>query len=98
MDIGLEAGAEDIIEETEEWDIRCEPTDMEAVRTAFEEAGIAIESAEMAKIPQNTIELDADGARKMLRLIDLLEENDDVQNVFTNMDVSDEVMAELNAE
>ncbi|MCT4626907.1 YebC/PmpR family DNA-binding transcriptional regulator [Halodesulfovibrio sp.] len=98
MDLGLEAGAEDIIEEDENWDIRCEPTDMEAVRTAFEEAGIAIESAEMAKIPQNTIELDADGAKKMLRLIDLLEENDDVQNVFTNMDVSDDVMAELNAE
>ena len=95
MDIGLEAGAEDIIEEDALWEVRVEPADMEAVRTAYSEAGFEPASAELSMIPQNTIDVDAVVGKKLLRLLDSLEENDDVQNVWANFDMSDEVMAEL---
>lgn len=95
MELALEAGAEDVIDQGETWEVRAALSDFEAVRSAFEEASIAMESAEMAMIPQNTIELDAQAGQKLLNLIDLLEENDDVQNVWANFELSDEAMAEL---
>ncbi|GFM33355.1 YebC/PmpR family DNA-binding transcriptional regulator [Desulfovibrio subterraneus] len=95
MELGLEAGAEDVIDQDATWEVRAALADFEAVRSAFEEAGIEIASAEMAMIPQNTIEVDAQVGQKLLNLVDMLEDNDDVQNVWANFDLSDEAMAEL---
>jgi YebC/PmpR family DNA-binding regulatory protein len=95
MELGLEAGAEDVIDQDTTWEVRAALSDFEAVRSAFEEAGIEVTSAEMAMIPQNTIEVDAQVGQKLLNLVDMLEDNDDVQNVWANFDLSDEAMAEL---
>ena len=71
--------------------------DFLAVRTALQKAGIDYESAEAQFVPSMEVEVDVDGARKVLRLIDALEDSDDVQNVYSNVDISDEVLAELDA-
>ena len=75
-----------------------EATDLVPVRTALQEAGIDYESADMSFLPSMQIPLDEDGARKVLRLIDALEDLDDVQNVYANFDVSDEVLEAVGAE
>ncbi len=95
MELGLEAGAEDVVDEGSVWEVRAALADFEAVRAAFEAAGIEADSAELAMIPQNSIEVDAQVGQKVLNLIDLLEDNDDVQNVWANFDMSDEVLAQL---
>lgn len=94
----LDAGAEEIDDHGEVFEIQCEATDVVAVRTALQEAGIEYDSAESAFVPSMLIEVDEDGARKMVQLIDALEDSDDVQNVFANFDASDEVMAALESE
>lgn len=91
----LDAGAEDIVQEGEHFRVATEATDFMAVRQALGEAGISYEDASLSMEPQNTIDLDASTAKQTLRLIDALEENDDVQEVFANFDVSEEVMAEV---
>lgn len=95
MEAALEAGAEDVRDEGDCWEIHTAMTDFHMVREALEAAGIVMTSAELSMIPQTTIMLDADAARKLLRLLDALEEHDDVQNVYGNFDLPDEVMAEL---
>ena len=72
-----------------------EPSDLVAVRTALQNAGIDYESADSSFLPSMHIELDAEGAKRVFELIDAIEELEDVQNVFSNFDVSDEVMASL---
>jgi len=72
-----------------------EPTDFIAVRDALSASGLEFISAELTMLPQNQVELDIKKAEQMLKLMDKLEDNDDVQNVYTNADFSDEVMAEL---
>jgi transcriptional/translational regulatory protein YebC/TACO1 len=74
-----------------------EPGDLVAVRTALQAAGIDYDSAEASFVPDTEVELDQDGAAKVFRLIEALEDLDDVQNVFANYDVSDEVMEALDA-
>ena len=74
------------------WQVTTEPTDLAAVRDALEEAGLPISSAELTLVPKNTVALDEDAARKLLRLIDALEENDDVQDVYSNFDIPDAVL------
>jgi len=95
MEIALEHGAEDVSEEDGSIEVIVSPTDFESVRQAFEDAGVEAESAELTMLPQNTIEVDAENGRKLLKLLDALEENEDVQNVYANFDLPDEVMAEL---
>lgn len=92
MEATLDAGAEEIEDLGEVWEVLSEATDFVAVRTALQDAGIDYESAEATWVPSMKVELDVDGARKMLRLIDALEDCDDVQNVFANFDASDEVL------
>ncbi|MDN4474523.1 YebC/PmpR family DNA-binding transcriptional regulator [Demequina sp. SYSU T00192] len=92
MEATLEAGAEEINDLGDVFEIISEATDFVAVRTALQEAGIDYESAEATFMPSMKVELDVDGARKMLRLIDALEDSDDVQNVYANFDTSDEVL------
>jgi len=93
MELALEGGAEDV--ETMESDYRVvtAPEDFTSVRDTLREAGVEFENAEITMQPQNSIELDASTARQTLRLIDALEENDDVQEVYANFDISEEVMS-----
>jgi YebC/PmpR family DNA-binding regulatory protein len=91
----LDAGAEEVNDLGEEFEVVSEPTDLVAVRTALQSAGIDYDSAEASFVASVTVELDEDGARKIFRLIDALEDSDDVQNVWANFDVSDEVMEQV---
>ena len=91
----LDAGAEEVNDLGEAFEVICESSDLVQVRTALQEAGIDYDSAEASFVPSVTVEVDAAGARKIVNLVDALEDCDDVQNVFTNFDASDEVMAEL---
>ncbi|MBM6621346.1 YebC/PmpR family DNA-binding transcriptional regulator [Micrococcaceae bacterium RIT802] len=94
----LEAGADEVKESGDSFEIHSEPTDLRAVVTALEEAGIEYESDEVEFVPSMQVQLDADAARKFLKLADALEDLDDVQNVYSNADLSAEVMAELEAD
>ena len=93
MMAALEAGAEDVDAQDSDYRVVTTPETFTAVRMAFDEAGIPYENAEITMQPQNSVDLDAATARQTLRLIDALEENDDVQEVYANFDISDEVMA-----
>jgi YebC/PmpR family DNA-binding regulatory protein len=88
----LDAGAEEVNDLGESFEVVSEPTDLIAVRTALQGAGLEYESAESSFVPSVTVQLDEEGARKIFKLIDALEDSDDVQNVYANFDVSDEVM------
>ncbi|HRN28634.1 MAG TPA: YebC/PmpR family DNA-binding transcriptional regulator [Terrimesophilobacter sp.] len=94
----LESGAEEVLDQGGGFEVITDPSDLVAARTALQEAGIDYDSAEAEFVPNVTIEVDADTARKVMRLIDALEDGDDVQNVFSNFDVSPEVQAELDAD
>ena len=89
----LEAGAEEVNDLDESFEVVSEPGDMVAVRTALQAAGIEYDSADSQFLPTVTVPLDTDGARKVFRLIEALEDLDDVQDVYANFDVSDEVLA-----
>ncbi|MEJ3744802.1 YebC/PmpR family DNA-binding transcriptional regulator [Actinomycetes bacterium KLBMP 9797] len=89
----LDAGAEEVNDLGESFEVVSEPTDLVPVRTALQEGGIEYESAESSFVPSVNVPLDEEGARKIFKLIDVLEDCDDVQNVYANFDVSDEVMA-----
>jgi len=98
LEVVLEAGAEEMKDTGEGFEIVSEASDMVAVRTALQDAGIDYDSADVSFLPSVEVPLDADGARKMIRVVDALEDCDDVQNVYTNADVSDEVLAELDVD
>ena len=89
----LEAGAEEVNDLDESFEVISEPGDLVAVRTALQAAGIDYESAEAQFVPSVTVPLDPDGARRVFRLVEALEDLDDVQDVYANFDVSDEVLA-----
>jgi YebC/PmpR family DNA-binding regulatory protein len=94
----LDAGAEDITDQGDTWQVTTGPTDLHAVRTAIEGAGITIASADLTMLPSQTVALRDEGAaRPVLRLIDALEEHDDVQAVFANFDIPDDVLQEVMA-
>ncbi|MEY9891307.1 YebC/PmpR family DNA-binding regulatory protein [Catenulispora sp. MAP12-49] len=93
----LEAGAEEVNDLGESFEVVSEAGDLIPVRTALQGAGIDYESAESPFLPSVQVELDEDGARKVFRLIEALEDSDDVQNVYANFDVSDEVMEKIDA-
>ena len=92
MEVALSGGAEDISEDGEQWQITTEPTDFMPLRQALEEAGIGYVSAELTMVPKTTVEPSEKEARQILRLVDQLEENDDVQDVYANFDISEEVL------
>jgi YebC/PmpR family DNA-binding regulatory protein len=93
----LDAGAEEINDLGDSFEIVSEPTDLVPVRTALQDAGIEYDSAESSLVPTMTVPVDEDAARKVFKLIDALEDCDDVQNIYANFDVSDEVMAAIDA-
>ena len=88
-----DAGAEDVAEEGSSFEVTCAPEDLQAVREALEAAGIAVTDAEVTMLPKTTVEIeDVSVARKVLKLIDGLEENDDVQDVYANFDIPEHVL------
>ncbi|MEU6604790.1 YebC/PmpR family DNA-binding transcriptional regulator [Streptomyces shenzhenensis] len=93
----LDAGAEEVNDLGESFEVLSEATDLVAVRSALQDAGIDYDSAEANFVPTMQVELDEEGAKKIFKLIDALEDSDDVQNVFANFDVSDEVMEKVDA-
>jgi len=88
----LDAGAEEVNDLGESFEVITEPNQLVAVRTALQQAGIDYESAEVSFVPSVTVPLDEEGARKIFKLIEAIEDSDDVQNVYANFDVSDEIM------
>jgi YebC/PmpR family DNA-binding regulatory protein len=95
LEVVLEAGCEEVNDLGDSFEIVSEPSDLIAVRTSLQAAGLDYESADTSFLPSLSIELDAEAATKVFNLIDAIEELDDVQNVYGNFDVSDEVMASL---
>jgi YebC/PmpR family DNA-binding regulatory protein len=95
MELALEAGADDVISSTEIHEITCTPDTFEAVKNAIQGAEIEVASAELSMVADNEVTLDVDRARKVMRLVDALEEYDDVDNVYSNSNIPDEVYAEL---
>lgn len=95
LELVLEAGADDVLQTGDNFEVRCAPEVYQEVAAALEQAGIATTSSEITRIAANTVELDAENARTVLKLLDALEDNDDVQNVTSNFNISEELMAEL---
>lgn len=93
----LDAGAQEVNDLGGTFEVICEASDLVKVRQAIQAAGIDYESAEATFLPDLTIPLDAQGAEKMFKLIEALEDSDEVQNVYANFDVSDEILAKLGA-
>jgi YebC/PmpR family DNA-binding regulatory protein len=91
----LDAGAEEVKEHGDNFEVHSDPTDLRAVVAGLEEAGIEYETDEVEFVSSMAVELDADAARKFLKLVDALEDLDDVQNVYSNADISEDVLAEL---
>jgi YebC/PmpR family DNA-binding regulatory protein len=95
LEVALEGGAEDVRDQESSWEIVTAPADFEAVQGAMAKAGIAVASAELTMVPSTTIPVDGTEARSVLQLIESLEDLDDVQNVYANFDIPEEVMASL---
>jgi len=98
LGIAIEAGAEDMTAEDDQFQIVCDPADLMAVRSTLEENDITFSSAEVTMLPKSTQKLDADTAKKALRLMDALEEHDDVQEVYSNFDIPADVMEQVAGE
>ena len=96
FEVALEAGAEDIKEEEKEFEVITEPSLFEQVKTAIERTGLTYALAEITMIPQTTTTLEGKNAQQMLTLMELLEDNDDVNHVYANFDIPDEVMEAIN--
>ncbi|MCH2125243.1 MAG: YebC/PmpR family DNA-binding transcriptional regulator [Pirellulaceae bacterium] len=98
MEVALEAGAEDIRQEREAFEIICSPEAYNDVSNALEAASISVVTKQLARIPNNTVDLDIQTARKVLKLVEALDEHDDVQIVSANFNISDEALSELAAD
>jgi YebC/PmpR family DNA-binding regulatory protein len=98
MEVVLEAGAEDLTTEGDDYEITTAPKSFMAVREALAKADIGVSHSELTRVPGSTVELGEDGARKILRLMDVLDEHDDIQNVSGNFDISDEILERLKKE
>ena len=92
MTLALDAGAEDMQPEDDNFVITTAPNDFEKVKKALEDAGVAPDAAEVTMIPQTYVKLDGKEAQQMLRLVETLEDNDDVQNVYANFDIPEEIL------
>ncbi|HOC59112.1 MAG: YebC/PmpR family DNA-binding transcriptional regulator [Syntrophaceae bacterium] len=95
LELALEAGAEDVKTEGSEYEVVTEPPAFETVKKAMDDKGIKHLSASITLIPSNTVKLEANKAESMLKLMEKLEDNDDVQNVYSNFDIDEDVMEKL---
>jgi YebC/PmpR family DNA-binding regulatory protein len=93
----IDAGAEDLVEEGDSIRVTCEPSRLRPVREALEQAGIDVQSTELTMVPRTVVDLDANDARKLLRLLDSLDEQDDVDQVHANFDIGADVLEEATA-
>ena len=98
MEVALNAGAEDFENDEGVYSVKTVPHDFEVVKAAIEEAGLKLESAELSMVPKNTVEVEEGNAKSILKLIETLEDNDDVQNVYSNFNIPDEVLKKLAGE
>ncbi len=95
MAAAIDAGAEDVVADGEEFQVLTQPADFAAVRDAITAAGIEIENAELTMIPKNTVKLEENDARKTMKIMDALEDSDDVQEVYANFDIPEDVLEAL---
>ncbi len=95
LDLALEAGAEDIKESETQFEVLTDPADFESIKKVFDDEGLSYSLAEISMIPQNTVKLEGRDAERVLSLLEALEENDDVSQVYANFDIPDEVMEAL---
>ncbi|MGO9565968.1 MAG: YebC/PmpR family DNA-binding transcriptional regulator [Desulfomonilaceae bacterium] len=97
MELAVDAGAQDVKTEGHAFEITAEPLDFEAVRKAVEDKGWKVELAEISMIPQNTVKLEGKRAEQMLKMMDALDDNEDMQKVFANFDISEDEMMRISA-
>jgi YebC/PmpR family DNA-binding regulatory protein len=97
MEIALEAGAQDVREEENEFEIITDPDVFEAVKKAIDQRNVKYIEAKIGRVPQTTVKLEATKAEQMLKMMEKLEDNDDVQNVYANFDIADDIMEKLSA-
>lgn len=95
LEATLEAGAEDLKYDPESSDILSSPSDFDTVKAALEQKGISVEKAEVGMYPKNTVKVEGNDAVRLLKLMDVLDEHDDVQHVYSNFDISEEVMSQV---
>ncbi len=95
MEVALDAGAEDIAEDNGNFEVKTSPAEFEQVKSALDKKGIKYAMAEISMIPDSNVKLEGKDAEQMLRLMDALEDNDDVQKVYSNFDISDAVMESI---
>jgi len=95
MAAAIEAGADDVVQDGDQFEVLTQPADLAAVRDAIEAAGIAFDQAELTMVPKNTVQLDEGDARKTMKIMDALEDSDDVQEVYANFDIPDEILEAL---
>ena len=94
MGVALDAGAEDMIVEDENYAIKTSPQDFFKVKKAIDDAGIKTEDAEITLLPKNTVKVEGPDAKKILELVDAIEEHEDVQHVYANFDIPDDLIKE----
>jgi transcriptional/translational regulatory protein YebC/TACO1 len=97
IELALEAGADDVITEDEGYQVMTSPERFQAVRDAIEKAGIVMAGAEVTMMPENTVKVAGRPAEQVLKMMEELEDHDDVQSVSSNFDIDDEVMAQFSA-
>ena len=95
MELAIDAGADDLQTVDEHYEITTAVENFEAVRKALEDAGVTMELAEITRIPQNTVSIDEKKGKALLKLMDILDDHDDIQKAYSNFDISDEVMAAI---
>ncbi|MFM8890658.1 MAG: YebC/PmpR family DNA-binding transcriptional regulator, partial [Planctomycetia bacterium] len=96
MEVALEAGASDVQAVGDRWEVSCEPATMAPVADALRQAGLPVESSEITRVPTNTVDVeDVEMARKVLQLVERLDDHDDVQSVAANFSIPDEALAQL---
>ncbi|MFZ5810531.1 MAG: YebC/PmpR family DNA-binding transcriptional regulator [Thermodesulfobacteriota bacterium] len=95
MEVGLEHGADEVADEGDVWEVHTSPEAFETARQGFEAAGMACGEAEISMVPANTVAVDAETGAKIIRLMEALEDNDDVQKVHSNFDLPDDVLAQM---
>jgi YebC/PmpR family DNA-binding regulatory protein len=95
MELAIDAGAHDLQTVNEHYEITTAVESFEAVRKALEDAGVSMELAEITRIPQNTVSIDEKKGKALLKLMDILDDHDDIQKAYSNFDISDEVMAAI---
>ena len=94
MSVILDAGAEDLSQEGDTYEVKSQPADYEKVKKVLEDNSIKLESSEVTMIPKSTVKVVSDQAKQVLRLVEQLEDNDDIQNVYSNFDIPDEILKE----